>query len=105
MLKTSHKVPEAELRDSYEPTGFFIVVGQAATSRSYGCLNYRDTKSPLDWPLTRKLSQQIVSPITHFFTGWGLANSVSSLDKRERTLVTWASVVPDLDGLGIIADR
>jgi membrane-bound metal-dependent hydrolase YbcI (DUF457 family) len=46
-----------------------------------------------------------VSPVTHFFIGWGLANSVPSLDKRERALVTWASVVPDLDGLGIIADR
>jgi len=46
-----------------------------------------------------------VSPVTHFFIGWALANSVPSLDKRERALVTWASVVPDIDGLGIIADR
>jgi inner membrane protein len=46
-----------------------------------------------------------MSPITHFFIGWGLANSVPSLDKRERAFVTLASVVPDLDGLGIIADR
>jgi membrane-bound metal-dependent hydrolase YbcI (DUF457 family) len=46
-----------------------------------------------------------VSPITHFLTGWALANSVPSLDKRERALVTWAGVVPDIDGLGIIADR
>jgi hypothetical protein len=46
-----------------------------------------------------------VSPITHFFIGWGLANSVPSLDKRERALVTLASVMPDLDGLGIVADR
>ena len=37
--------------------------------------------------------------------GWAVANSAPSLDKRERALVTWASVVPDLDGLGIIADR
>jgi membrane-bound metal-dependent hydrolase YbcI (DUF457 family) len=46
-----------------------------------------------------------VSPVTHFFIGWALANSAPSLVKRERALVTWASVVPDLDGLGIIADR
>ena len=37
--------------------------------------------------------------------GWAVANSVPSLSKRERALVTWASVVPDIDGLGIIADR
>ena len=37
--------------------------------------------------------------------GWAVANSVPSLGKRDRALVTWASVVPDLDGLGIIADR
>jgi inner membrane protein len=46
-----------------------------------------------------------VSPITHFFIGWVVANSVPSLNKRERAMVTWASVVPDVDGLGIIAER
>jgi inner membrane protein len=44
-----------------------------------------------------------VSPATHFLTGWILANSVS-LDRRDRALVTLASVIPDVDGLGIIAD-
>jgi inner membrane protein len=37
--------------------------------------------------------------------GWVVANSVPSLNKRERARVTWASVVPDVDGLGIIAER
>jgi hypothetical protein len=46
-----------------------------------------------------------MSPITHFFMGWAVANVVPSLTKRERAFVTWASVVPDLDGLGIIADK
>src|ERR1017187_1487383 len=46
-----------------------------------------------------------MNPITHFFMGWAVANSVPSLNQRERALVTWASVVPDLDGLGIIAER
>jgi len=46
-----------------------------------------------------------MSPITHFFMGWAVTNSAPSLGKRDRALVTWASVVPDLDGLGIIADR
>ena len=46
-----------------------------------------------------------MSPITHFLMGWAVANSAPSLGKRDRALLTWASVVPDLDGLGIIADR
>ena len=46
-----------------------------------------------------------MSPITHFFTGWAVANSVPSLTKRDRAIVTWASVAPDIDGLGIIAEK
>lgn len=46
-----------------------------------------------------------VSPITHFFMGWAVANAVPSLNRRERAIVTWASVVPDVDGLGIIVER
>jgi hypothetical protein len=45
-----------------------------------------------------------MSPITRFLMGWAVANSAPSLDKRERAMVTWASVVPDIDGLGIVAD-
>src|SRR5687768_11098345 len=45
-----------------------------------------------------------VSPITHLLMGWTVANAVPSLTKRERAFVTWASVVPDVDGFGIIAD-
>ena len=46
-----------------------------------------------------------MSPITHFFMGWAVANAVPSLTKRERAFVTWASVVPDIDGLGIFAEK
>jgi len=46
-----------------------------------------------------------MSPITHFLMGWTGANTSPSLTKRERTFVTLASVVPDLDGLGIIAEK
>jgi inner membrane protein len=46
-----------------------------------------------------------MSPITHFFMGWVAANAASSLTKRERAMVTLASVVPDLDGLGIVAEK
>ena len=46
-----------------------------------------------------------MSPITHFFMGWAVANSAPSLTKRERAFVTWASVITDIDGLGIIPER
>ena len=45
-----------------------------------------------------------MSPITHFLMGWAVANSGPSLTKRERAFVTWASVIPDVDGLGIVAE-
>jgi inner membrane protein len=45
-----------------------------------------------------------MSPITHFLMGWGVANSDTSLSKPERALVTWASVIPDVDGFGIFAE-
>ncbi len=44
-----------------------------------------------------------MSPVTHFLTGWILANS-ASLSRREGALVTLAGVVPDIDGLGIVAE-
>src|SRR5215813_8477848 len=37
--------------------------------------------------------------------GWAVASVVPTLTKRERAMVTWASVVPDLDGLGIIPEK
>jgi hypothetical protein len=45
-----------------------------------------------------------LNPITHFLTGWVAANTVA-LEKRDRWLVTAAAVVPDLDGLGVVAER
>jgi inner membrane protein len=45
-----------------------------------------------------------MSPVTHFLMGWAVASSSPALTRRERAFVTWASVVPDLDGLGIIAE-
>jgi inner membrane protein len=44
-----------------------------------------------------------MSPVTHFLTGWALAN-VARLDRRDRALVTLAVVVPDIDGLGFIPE-
>lgn len=44
-----------------------------------------------------------MSPLTHFLTGWVLANP-ARLDRRDRLLVTLSAVVPDIDGLGIIPE-
>lgn len=44
-----------------------------------------------------------MSPVTHFFSGWVLANC-AALERRDRALVTLACVVPDVDGLGIIPE-
>jgi inner membrane protein len=44
-----------------------------------------------------------MSPVTHFLTGWVLANC-TRLDRKDRAIVTLACVVPDVDGLGIIPE-
>jgi hypothetical protein len=45
-----------------------------------------------------------MNPVTHFLTGWALANCVPSLGRKERAMVALACVIPDVDGLGAIAD-
>ena len=42
--------------------------------------------------------------MTHFLTGWVVSCSVPSLNVKERGLITFAGVVPDIDGLGAIPD-
>jgi hypothetical protein len=44
-----------------------------------------------------------MSPITHLLASWTVANS-ANLGRRDRALVTLSGVLPDLDGLGIIAE-
>lgn len=44
-----------------------------------------------------------MSPVTHFLSGWVLANS-AGLGRKDRAIVTLACVVPDIDGLGIIPE-
>lgn len=44
-----------------------------------------------------------MSPVTHFLTGWVLAAG-AGLDRRERAVVTVAAVIPDVDGLGALAE-
>ncbi len=44
-----------------------------------------------------------MSPVTHFLSGWVLANC-AGLDRKDRAIVTLACVIPDVDGLGIIPE-
>jgi inner membrane protein len=45
-----------------------------------------------------------MNPATHFLLGWLTANTVP-LKRRERTLVTLAGVVPDVDGAGLLIEQ
>lgn len=44
-----------------------------------------------------------MSPITHLFCGWAVAEAVTK-DRRERLWISLAGVAPDLDGLGVLVD-
>ncbi|MGI9104532.1 MAG: metal-dependent hydrolase [Terriglobales bacterium] len=44
-----------------------------------------------------------MSPVTHFLTGWVLANS-TPFERRDRALVALSCVIPDVDGLGAIPE-
>ncbi len=44
-----------------------------------------------------------MNTITHFLVSWTVAES-TGLEKRDRALVTWSGVLPDLDGFGVIID-
>ena len=44
-----------------------------------------------------------MSPATHFFGSWLIA-SFTTANPRDRKLVTWAGVLPDADGLGLVVD-
>lgn len=44
-----------------------------------------------------------MSPATHLLVSWTVANA-TPLRRRERALVAVAGIIPDVDGLGIVAD-
>jgi hypothetical protein len=44
-----------------------------------------------------------MSPITHLLVSWTLADNGADVP-RDRSRITWAGVLPDLDGLGAVAD-
>jgi inner membrane protein len=44
-----------------------------------------------------------MSPITHFLAGWVLAQGAGE-NRRDRALVAIAGVIPDADGMGIVAE-
>ena len=44
-----------------------------------------------------------MSPLTHLVGSWLIASAATN-NPRDRKLVTWAGVLPDADGLGVIPD-
>ena len=44
-----------------------------------------------------------MSPVTHGLLGWVIAGC-ARLDRRDRALVTIAGIIPDADGVGLIAE-
>lgn len=44
-----------------------------------------------------------VNPITHLLTSWSLAEA-STLGPRDRAIIAWLGVAPDIDGLGAVVD-
>lgn len=46
-----------------------------------------------------------MNPITHFLIGWTVAETAGLKSRRDRALVALAGVVPDLDGLGVVAEK
>lgn len=45
-----------------------------------------------------------MSPATHLLVSWTLADALAGSRRRDRLLVAWAGVIPDLDGLGIVVE-
>src|SRR5688572_5238520 len=44
-----------------------------------------------------------MNPITHLLAGWSAVGPLAD-DRRDRALIAWAGVAPDLDGLGLVVD-
>ena len=44
-----------------------------------------------------------MNPASHLLVSWTVANT-AHISRRERTLVTLSGVVPDIDGVGVIAE-
>ena len=42
-------------------------------------------------------------PVTHLLAGWIIADECK-LSAHDRAFITWASVIPDLDGMGYLVD-
>lgn len=51
---------------------------------------------PFCYPKTAP--RQSMNPITHLLLSWTIADE-AGLQSKDRACVTWAGVVPDLDGL------
>jgi inner membrane protein len=45
-----------------------------------------------------------MTPPQHFIISWVVANT-ATLDRRARLGITWAGILPDIDGLGYLVDK
>ncbi len=45
-----------------------------------------------------------MNPVTHFLISWTVANALPAGTRRERTLISIAGIIPDMDGVGIVPD-
>lgn len=55
-------------------------------------------------PLLAALCKEsAISPVTHFMLSWLSSNSIN-IGLRERSLITFAGISPDIDGLGLLID-
>ena len=45
-----------------------------------------------------------MSPITHFLLSWSVASTLPNSTRRDRAIITFAGIAPDLDGFGIAAE-
>jgi inner membrane protein len=84
-------IREVHLEDDHEPR-----------LPAIGRVRHQAFRSAFQWWIIGFLDI-IMHPITHLLVGWTIAN-MARLDKRDRMLVTVAGVMPDLDGIGVVAD-
>jgi inner membrane protein len=60
----------------------------------------------LQFPARHEVLQSAkwMNPVTHFLVGWAVANS-NDLNRRERAAVTISGIIPDIDAVGIVAEK
>src|ERR1700745_2404006 len=85
-------------------------ISRAITSRDSGVASKHarvngtsDRRSLVMTSIAGIVDFTFVNPIEHLLIGWAAAQVVP-LDRRDRAIVTIASVVPDVDGFGALPE-